>query len=63
MWSSEDYVGEDKARQARLLAFFNRLSSNSKDLVLRVSEVIQQARQEDKKDDKKGKDNDGFKDE
>jgi hypothetical protein len=46
MWSVENTAMEDEARRARLLAIFNSLSSNDQELVMRVSEVIQEAKLE-----------------
>jgi hypothetical protein len=55
---------EDKARQARLLAIFNSLSSAHKEMVLRVSEVIQQTgREMGKEIEQEKKDDIGFENE
>ena len=37
---------DKEARRARLLAFFNRLTNSNKDLVLKISEAIQEKRQD-----------------
>jgi hypothetical protein len=40
----------DEARQAKLLAVFGSLSGNNQELVLKVSEMIQAAKQENAAD-------------
>ena len=46
MWALKNEILETRAREAKLLAFFGGLTNDNKELVVRVSNVILETKQE-----------------